>query len=585
MSGLRWSASAVAAAVIWAGMAVPAHAIAINDWNITATGVDAQTAWKTSRGASTVVGVIDTGISPHPDFTGSTTDLIGGNALPGYDFISRSDLTGDGDGWDANPTDEMRIATSNGPVPGWHGLHVAGIVAALDNGFGVTGVAPEAKVVPIRLVGMAGGVDTGNMDEAIRWGAGLSVEGAPVNRNPADVLNVSIAVEGSCPSAVQEAIDAATAEGVAVVVAAGNTWDAKTTGKRDPISGFFPGNCRGAITVTASDYLKGLTDYSNIGDSTVPATISAPGDVMSTCNSGDPYCKDGYAWSSGTSMSAPHVAAVIALLRSAQPYLTVSQLTEAITNSATPFAPATQSSPCTARAVCGAGIINAAAALSYAGAHFSSPTPTETPTSDPTPTATATPTPTLSDTPTPSPTLTSSPSPTDVPSPTPTPTPTLSDTPTPSPTSSPSPTPTPTDAPSPTPTPTPGDAQTSPAPQPVPEPSPAPSPVSGPNPSLGSENPAPAPAQQPPIELLSRPKATGTFRVGYKVKASHGIWSPTPARVSFQWYRGDKKISKATKASYRLTRSDRSKKIKVMVTVSRTGYPTARATSSSHKVK
>lgn len=534
MSWFRWSASTVAVAVIWVGSALPAHAITINDWNITTTGVDAQAAWKTSRGAGTVVGVIDTGISPHLDFTDSTTDLIGGNALPGYDFISRSDLTGDGDGWDANPTDEMKTTNGDGPViPGWHGLHVAGTVAALDNGFGVTGVAPEAKVVPIRLVGMQGGVDTANMDEAIRWGAGLGVEGAPSSRTPADVLNLSIAVEGACPSAVQEAIDAATAQGVAVVVAAGNTWDAKTTGKRDLISGFFPGNCRGVITVTASDHLAGLTDYSNIGDPTVPATISAPGDVMSTCNSGDPYCKDGYAVSSGTSMSAPHVAAVIALLRSAQPYLTVSQLTEAITSSATPFAQATQNSPCTTGEVCGAGILNAAAALTYAGTHFSPPTPAETPNADPSPT----------------------------------------------------PTPTPGDTPTPSPTPTPGETETSPAPAPVPDPLPAPSPVSGPNPSVGSENPPPIPAPQPPIELLSRPKATGTFRVGHKVKASDGIWSPTPARVSFQWYRGDKKIPKATKASYRPTRSDRRKKISVMVTVRRSGYPTARATSSSHKVK
>jgi serine protease len=547
MNWFRWSVVAVAIALTCGGAPLAAQADETEtyaQWNLSAeNGVDAINAWKTTRGEGGVVGVIDTGISPHPDFTGTTNSLVGGNALPGYDFISRSDITGDGDGWDAGPTDEIRTTNTNGVVlPGWHGLHVAGIVAALDNAFGVTGVAPEAKVVPIRLVGLSGGVDTDNMDEAIRWGAGLTVEGAPVNQNPADVLNLSIAVQGTCPTAVQDAIDAATAKGVAVVVAAGNTWDAKDTGKRDRISGFFPGNCRGVITVTASTYLGALTDYSNIGDASAPATVAAPGDVISTCNSGDPYCASGYAWSRGTSMSAPHVAAVIALLRSAQPYLSVSQLRETITESAAPFDP-DQSTPCTTTDVCGAGILNAAAALAYAGSHFEPP-PTESPSASPTDDPSGITTEPPSETPP------STPAPTEEPAATPGP---------------PTPTPTPTSA----------------AP---PAPSPAPEAVSSSDPPRDDITAQPL-APRLSMVRLTTPKATGTFRVGHKIKASKGTWSPTPATFRYQWYRSGKKISKATKSTYKLTRSDRHKKISVKVTVSRPGYLTTSATSSSHKVK
>jgi hypothetical protein len=88
-----------------------------------------------------------------------------------------------------------------------------------------------------------------------------------------------------------------------------------------------------------------------------------------------------------------------------------------------------------------------------------------------------------------------------------------------------------------------------------------------------------------PIVRLTTPKATGTFRVGHKIKASKGTWTPTPATVRYQWYRSGKKFSKATKSTYKLTRSDRHKKISVKVTVSRPGYLTTSATSSSHKVK
>ena len=80
------------------------------------------------------------------------------------------------------------------------------------------------------------------------------------------------------------------------------------------------------------------------------------------------------------------------------------------------------------------------------------------------------------------------------------------------------------------------------------------------------------------------PKASGTFKVGKTVKATKGTWSPTPTSYSYRWYRSGKKITGATKASYKLKKADKGKKISVRVTVKRGGYTTAAASSSSHKV-
>ena len=85
---------------------------------------------------------------------------------------------------------------------------------------------------------------------------------------------------------------------------------------------------------------------------------------------------------------------------------------------------------------------------------------------------------------------------------------------------------------------------------------------------------------------LTKPSASGTYKVKKTLKAKIGSWSPVaPASVSYQWYRSGKKIKKATKATYKLTKSDRGKSVKVRVTVSAVGYYTTYAYSASHKVK
>ena len=94
-----------------------------------------------------VVAVIDSGIVPHPDLT---------NVLPGYDMISDPQNAGDGDGRDSNPRDEGGDTPNGGSS--WHGSHVAGTIGAdTNNEVGVAGVAWNAKLLPVRVLGKKGG--------------------------------------------------------------------------------------------------------------------------------------------------------------------------------------------------------------------------------------------------------------------------------------------------------------------------------------------------------------------------------------------------------------------------------------------
>ena len=99
-------------------------------------------------------------------------------------------------------------------------------------------------------------------------------------------------------------------------------------------------------------------------------------------------------------------------------------------------------------------------------------------------------------------------------------------------------------------------------------------PAPGPKP-----NPKPKPGDK--IALTKAPVVTGKAKVGTKLKATQGSWSPAPAKVTYQWKRGGKAIKKATKATYKLTKADAGKKITVTVTATRSGYAKASATSKA----
>lgn len=160
-------------------------------------GMGVLQAWDVSRGEGSVVAVIDSGILSHSD--------LNANVLPGYDMISSAAIARDGTGRDSNPRDEGDGTYDEQCEPGWtgeasswHGTHVAGIIAAIaGNGKGVAGIAPMAKVVPVRALGICGGY-TSDIADAIIWAAGGAVAGVPANPNPARVINLSLGGRAAC---------------------------------------------------------------------------------------------------------------------------------------------------------------------------------------------------------------------------------------------------------------------------------------------------------------------------------------------------------------------------------------------------
>jgi serine protease len=328
-------------------------------------GTNLPTAWDSSTGSSTIVAaVIDTGILPnHPDIQGSP------NLVAGYDMISDAGIANDGGGRDSDPTDPGDAVAANECFFGspalpdsWHGTHVAGTIGVgnTNNGIGVAGINWNVKVQPVRVLGKCGGT-TVDINDGIRWAAGLPVPGVPNNPTPAKVINMSLGTPPGSPCSMspstQSAINDAVAMGATVVVAAGN--DATDA------SQVFPASCNNVITVAASDYRGFLaTRYSNFG-STVE--IMAPGGDVSRDDNNDNR-PDGvlsmvhpnagtYAYYNGTSMAAPHVAGIAALLLAQEPTLVPSQVLAKLQANALPRN-ATQCPQ-----LCGAGLLSAVAGV------------------------------------------------------------------------------------------------------------------------------------------------------------------------------------------------------------------------------
>ncbi len=315
-------------------------------------GIRAAQAWDITPSGSVAVAVIDTGIRSHPD--------LDSKRLSGYDMIRDTFIANDDDGRDSDPTDagdyddSLACSGSWDFMSSWHGTHVAGIIAAsTNNGEGIAGVAPNARIVPVRALGRCGGTSE-DVADSIRWAAGVAVAGVPANPNPAKVLNLSLGGYGPCSANEQAAIDSALARGAVVVVAAGN--DATLA------ADFAPANCKGVVTVSASNLLGDLSSYSNFGNA---VSISAPGGdsgdlpgVLSTLNGGITLpAVPSYATYMGTSMAAPHVAGVVALMLARDPGLTPGQVLNRLKASAHAFP---GGSDCAAVAgACGAGLLDA----------------------------------------------------------------------------------------------------------------------------------------------------------------------------------------------------------------------------------
>jgi serine protease len=317
-------------------------------------GIGLPAAWDLSTGSGVRVAVLDTGYRPHVD--------LFPNIVGGYDFISDLFTAQDGNLRDSDAQDpgDFTFPGECGPTgspSSWHGTHVAGTVAALtNNSTGVAGVAFNARVVPVRVLGTCGGF-TSDIAAGLVWAAGGAVPGVPANPNPARVANLSLGGGGACGATMQSAINTARALGTAVVVAAGNS--------NINAANASPANCQGVIAVAATNRAGGKAFYSNFG---AVVDIAAPGGdtsqtasngIASTLNAGQQLPGgDAYAFYQGTSMASPHVAGVVALIYALRPDLIPDQVETILKQSARPF-PA----PCSQ---CGAGIVNPTAALALA---------------------------------------------------------------------------------------------------------------------------------------------------------------------------------------------------------------------------
>ena len=274
-------------------------------------------AWDLTTGdRSVIVAVVDTGVfMSHPDLAANLLDS-------GYDMISDLDNALDGDAIDPNPDDP-----GDGLNPGtssYHGTHVAGTVAAVSNNqLGTAGSAQSVSIMPVRVLGRNGATSY-DIIQAIRYAAGLRNDSGTTPAAPADIINLSLGGLGYS-SATRETIDEAREAGAIIVAAAGNS------GSSSPM---YPASYDGVISVSAITPDQSLASYSNYGNA---IDVAAPGGDLSMDLNRDGL-PDGvlstwvddssgtrqadYQFMNGTSMAAPHVAGVIALMKSVYPQLT-----------------------------------------------------------------------------------------------------------------------------------------------------------------------------------------------------------------------------------------------------------------------
>ena len=250
-------------------------------WGIFAIGADR--VWNTTTGQGVIVAVVDSGSGPHPD--------LAENLLPGRSFFGAVESQ---DGADIDASG--------------HGSHVAGIIASVaNNGIGGSGVAPNAKILPIKVLDQAGQGDARDVAAGVRYAAD----------NGAKVINLSLggATESS---SLTQAITYANDKGALVVAAAGNG------GAADKPK--WPASLDLTLAVTAVDQANNATSFDQRGDY---IDIAAPGfSVVSTA-------KGDYASLSGTSMAAGFVAGAAALLFAAEPRVTNTQVREILLRTAT----------------------------------------------------------------------------------------------------------------------------------------------------------------------------------------------------------------------------------------------------------
>ena len=276
-------------------------------------------AWDVDTGKNNVVvAIIDSGVDTrHED--------LSAKLLPGCDFY-------DGDN-DANP--------GAGSSASEHGTHVAGIAAAVgNNSLGVAGVAygPGVKILPIKVFDDTGYVaTTAELISAVRWAAGLPVEGAAPNPNKADVINMSLGTGKKGIQSINEVMQEAAAAGAVLFAAAGNAGDSSGAASGNGIMS--PANAPGVIAVGAvnGDYRRAeFSDYGALGRT---VDVMAPGGrAVIAEDAGEAVLStlpdNRYSTLEGTSMASPFAAGVAALVLSQSPNLSPQQVKAKLTGSA-----------------------------------------------------------------------------------------------------------------------------------------------------------------------------------------------------------------------------------------------------------
>ena len=332
----------------------------------------------TADGTGASVAVIDTGITSHPD--------LDPRIDPGFDFVSSpielasprvpggAPVPFDGDsedegrygalGWDANPQDPgdwSQVAPARDSS--WHGTHVAGIIAAQPDGEGTAGIAPGARIVPVRALSWRGGLMS-DVAAAITWSTGGVVDGVAPITKPVDVVNMSFAMRGMCPATLQSAITGAIERGATLVAAAGNA--------NEDVAAWAPANCEGVIAVAATGRDGKRAPYSNWGagiDVSAPGGSGAiDGGVVSTSNTGlqGPDAA-GFVGREGTSVAAAHVASIAARVAGARPEALPADIHAALVGRASVRAFADDVCDIDPARTCGSGIAQIAALSGEAG--------------------------------------------------------------------------------------------------------------------------------------------------------------------------------------------------------------------------
>lgn len=305
---------------------VASAATAYNQWNYTA--LQLHPIHIHHIGSGTLVAVIDSGVNR----TG--TDLNGTVQVP---------QVLDGCDWVTSPTNVCRgtgVTDENG-----HGTHVAGIIAAKNDGVGITGVAPGSQILPLRVLDANGSGYLSDIAAAVDYAVS----------NNADVINLSLGGTANY-YLIEDAINRAVTAGVVVVAAAGNS------GPNNSLPSY-PAGYANVIAVAATDSNGVVASYSNQGSY---LDIAAPGSAIISTT------PNGYASLSGTSMASPHVAGIAALMLGAgTPAGDIKSRLQSTANN---------SSPSNDTNRYGAGIVNPYAALGCNNSSCNAPTPAPTPT-------------------------------------------------------------------------------------------------------------------------------------------------------------------------------------------------------------